>query len=113
MNRRVSLGGTARGPEADAEAHAFVALYRARYEQLCRFAFRYVRSQPDAEEIVHEVFLRLWTKTSRDERREAVDLWVKHLGLAYAAVRNEAIDRLRRRRRETIALESVAASVAD
>lgn len=93
--------------------HAFVALYGARYEQLCRYAFRYVRSRQDAEEIVHDVFLRLWIKRWRDGDVATVDSWANHRGLAYAAVRNEAIDRLRRRRREVTVLESVAGSVAD
>src|ERR1700730_12153521 len=37
---------------------AFEALYRAYWERLYAFAFRYLRSKEDAEEIVQEVFFR-------------------------------------------------------
>lgn len=98
--------GPSRAAPGGTEVHEFVALYRANYEQLCRFAFRYVRSRHDAEEIVHDVFLRLWTRGAREDRDATIAAWAAHQAFAYAAVRNEAIDRLRRRRREALAIES-------
>jgi RNA polymerase sigma-70 factor (ECF subfamily) len=88
-----------------------VALYRDQYEQLCRFAFRYVKSRQDAEEVVHDVFLRLWTRRPSGDGGATIGSWCEHHGFAYAAVRNEAVDRLRRRRRETLVLESAAEPV--
>jgi RNA polymerase sigma-70 factor (ECF subfamily) len=58
------------------------------------------------------VFLRLWTRRPRDDHGATIASWAENHGIAYAAVRNEAIDRLRRRRRETLALESAAGPLA-
>src|SRR5206468_691304 len=39
---------------------AFETLYRSYWQPLYAFAFRYVRSKPDAEDVTQEVFLRIW-----------------------------------------------------
>ena len=69
---------------------AFEALYRAYWERLYAFAFRDLRSKEDAEEIVQEVFFRIW--------RGHVH-WVpagEVRNYLYLAVRNAAHDRLER-----------------
>ena len=72
------------------EMDAYETLYRSYWQPLYAFAFRYVRSKPDAEDVTQEVFLRIW--------RGRAD-WLP-AGLVsnylYLAVRNAARDRLAR-----------------
>jgi hypothetical protein len=39
---------------------AFEALYRTYWQRLYAFAFRYVHSKEDAEEVAQDVFFRIW-----------------------------------------------------
>src|SRR6266480_7837595 len=48
---------------------AFESLYRAYWQPLYAFAFRYVRSRHDAEDVAQEVFFRIWR--GRSEWRAA------------------------------------------
>lgn len=101
------------GDAAGDASRGFIGFYRAHYEALCRFAFHVVQSRSDAEEIVHDVFLRLWTRYTAEGGRGGMAEWAEREGVVYVAVRNEAIDRLRRRRREERALESSASELDD
>jgi len=69
---------------------AFEALYRAYWERLYAFAFRYMHSKEDAEEVVQEVFFRIWRGRSHWVPAGAVRNYL------YLAVRNSARDRLER-----------------
>jgi len=69
---------------------AFEALYRRYWERLYGFAFRYVRSKEDAEEIVQEVFFRIWRGREHWVPAGAVRNYL------YLAVRNSARDRAER-----------------
>jgi RNA polymerase sigma-19 factor, ECF subfamily len=69
---------------------AFGALYRAYWERLYTFAFRYLHSKEDAEEIVQEVFFRIWRGRAHWVPAGAVRNYL------YLAVRNAARDRLER-----------------
>lgn len=42
------------------DAKAFEQLFRQQYERLYRFAFQYVESRQMAEEVVNDVFVKLW-----------------------------------------------------
>ena len=87
---------------------AFEALYRMYWERLYAFAFRYLRSQQDAEDAVQEVFFRIWRGRAEWVPAGAVRNYL------YLAVRNAALDRLqraavaRRRRVGTAQLVTVA-----
>jgi len=70
------------------EVAAFEALYRQYWTRLYNFAFRYLRSTEDAEEVVQEVFFRIW------RRRESWRVAGKLDNYLYFAVRNAAFDRL-------------------
>ena len=63
---------------------------------LVSIAYALVASEPDAQEIVQEVMLNLWTKRATLSVRQSL---VSYL---YAAVRKRAISALRRRRVERI-----------
>jgi len=72
------------------DVHAFEALYRRYWERLYAFAFRYLRSKEDSEEIVQEVFFRIWRGREHWVPAGAVRSYL------YLAVRNSARDRLER-----------------
>lgn len=79
---------------AAGDTTAFEAVFEAYYEPLRRFAQRLLDSREEAEDTVHDVFLRIW-----DRRAElaAVDDIGSYL---YTSTRHTAINRLRRRRVE-------------
>jgi RNA polymerase sigma-70 factor (ECF subfamily) len=81
---------------ADApEATAFRRLFELHFEELYRFAYRYVRSVETAKDLVHEAFLRLW------RQRSQVDLGGSTArSYLYTIVRYQSLDHLRRRRVE-------------
>src|SRR5438876_5369708 len=72
------------------DVDAFEALYRTYWQRLYAFAFRYVRSKEDAEEVVQDVFFRIWRGRADWVPAGAVRNYV------YCAVRNAARDRLER-----------------
>jgi RNA polymerase sigma-70 factor (ECF subfamily) len=72
------------------DIHAFEALYRTYWQRLYAFAFRYVRSQDDAEDVTQEVFFKIWRGREH---------WVPAgpvRNYLYLSVRNAARDRLQR-----------------
>ena len=76
----------------DGDPAAFEALFRRYYDRLFAFAERYVRAPEVAEDITVDVFVRIW------ERRAGWKLRGSPRSYLYAAVRNEALVHLRRRR---------------
>ncbi|HTL94913.1 MAG TPA: sigma-70 family RNA polymerase sigma factor, partial [Gemmatimonadaceae bacterium] len=80
-------------------AAAFRALFCAHYEVLCRYAYRFVRSRAIAEELVSDVFLRIWTQRARWDVHGSVRAYL------FSATRNVAIDHLRRELVERRSLE--------
>jgi RNA polymerase sigma-70 factor (ECF subfamily) len=81
------------------DEEAFEALFRAYVEPLCAFAYSYVESQPAAEEMVQDLFTRLW------ERRDSLEVPRNVQAYLYGATRNRAISHLRNRRVETTFLQ--------
>jgi RNA polymerase sigma-70 factor (ECF subfamily) len=66
-----------------------VELYLAR---VTRFAARILGSSNEAEDVAQETFLRVWTEASRWTPRAKPKTWI------YRVARNQCIDRLRKRR---------------
>src|SRR6266487_2317864 len=84
------------------DVDAFEALYRTYWQRLYTFAFRYVRSKEDAEEVVQDVFFRIWRgradwvpvrNAARDrlERAAVARRWGGHVGqvATVAAIQSE------------------------
>jgi len=90
----VGSGGAEDDAGADAAA-AFRRLFEQHFAELYRFAYRYVRAEETAQDLVHEGFLRLW------RQREQVDLGGPAArSYLYTIVRYQALDYLRHRRVE-------------
>jgi RNA polymerase sigma-70 factor (family 1) len=74
-------------PAEDAEAR-FDALFHAHYNPLRHFAYRFLRSWEEAEDVVHDVFVRLWA------RRAELPTISDPSSYLYTAARNRALSRL-------------------
>jgi RNA polymerase sigma-70 factor (ECF subfamily) len=74
------------------DAAAFEAMFHTYYDTLCAFAIGYVGSREVAEELVHDVLLRIWQLQDRWEVREELRSYL------YRSVRNRAINALKRER---------------
>ena len=81
------------------DEQAFESLFDAYVEPLCAFAYTYVQSQDVAQEVVQDLFCRLW------ERRHSLELPRSVHAYLYSATRNRAINYLRDRRVESAFLE--------
>jgi len=68
---------------------ALEALFYAEFEGLCEFVERYVHASAVAEELVQDVFLRVW------RRRATCSLAAIHRSYLYAAARNSALQYVR------------------
>lgn len=81
---------------------AFESLYRYLYTPLREFAEGYLRSRELAEEIVQDVFLAIW------EGREQLEVRGSVRGYLYVAVRNRALNLIRRGQAERRSTDRIA-----
>lgn len=77
--RAIRLGNTA----------AFEVVFRHYYPRLCAFAERYVRAPDVAEDLIHNVFSRMW------EQRSTLNVTGTLTQYLYGAARNQALHYLR------------------
>lgn len=70
----------------EGNSDAFRTLFLQYYERLCLFAYRYIKSRIIAEDLVQEVFVKMW------ERREELKDIRNLKPYLYQAVKNEALD---------------------
>ena len=75
---------------------AFEAIFRAHYDGLVRFANRLLLARMEAEEVVQDVLLKVWTKREQLDPGEDLKTYL------YRATRNQALNQLRRRRVERL-----------
>ena len=68
---------------------AFNELFRHYYKSLCRFAFVIVRCQQSAEEIVQDVFVKLW------EKRERIHISANISSYLFVAVKNSSLNHVK------------------
>jgi RNA polymerase sigma-70 factor (ECF subfamily) len=68
---------------------AFEQLFRANWDPLCQYAFYYLRSTDDAEEVVQGVFARIWEHRLEWSVRGSLQDYL------YLATRNASFDRLK------------------
>ena len=77
------------------DATAFENAFRSHYENLCRFARRYVGSLAVAEELVDDVFTKLWVDRSHLPTKGSIRnyLFVATRNRAISALRHEIVER--------------------
>lgn len=87
---------------------AFDRLYQATAPKLFGTCLRILRSRPEAEEAVQEVFVKIWLRADRfSVTGHSPMSWL------IAIARNQAIDRLRMRRDAAGGIDDVALDIRD
>lgn len=90
------------------DSSAFEQLFLSYYSALVQFALRYARDRAAAQDIVQDVFARIW------ERRTEIMISTSVQSYLYSAVRNQAVTQLRRMKTqedwEVISLDSDSVS---
>jgi len=80
---------------------AFDSIYEQYCKRLYAFVIRYVKQESDAEEIVQEVFIKIW------ENRGKIDVYSSFESYLFTITYNSAISLLRKRVHEKKYLEHV------
>ncbi len=73
-------------PIAAGDRIAFEALFRAHYRPLCAFAMGYLKDMDKAEDLVQDLFFRLWLD------RDKVNVTTSVKAYLYASVRNRCLN---------------------
>lgn len=73
-------------PIAAGDRTAFEALFRLHYRPLCAFAAGYLKDGDQAEDLVQDLFFRLWLD------REKVNITTSTKAYLYASVRNRCLN---------------------
>jgi RNA polymerase sigma-70 factor (family 1) len=73
---------------------AFEQIFRQFHPALCRYAFTIVKDLETAEEIVQDVFLKVW------EKRESLVITVSMKSYLYRAVHNTSLNLLEKKKKE-------------
>ncbi len=76
------------------DTEAFKTLFKMFYKPLITYAMRYVRSQPVAEDIVHDIFLKIW------EQRREIQINTNFKSYLYKMTHNQALNYLKSKRLE-------------
>jgi len=74
---------------------AFDAIYNQYCHKLHQFVFMYLKQEEDAEEVVQEVFIKIW------ESREKVDVYLSFESFLFTIAYNSTMSLLRKRVSET------------
>ena len=69
---------------------SFKRLFDEHYQPLCNYAFRIIHDLDEAEDIVQEVFVKLW------HQRTAIEIKKNPTSYIYTMVRNQAFEVIRR-----------------
>ena len=80
---------------------AFDAIYERYCKRLYGFVFRYIKQEVDAEEIVQEVFIKIW------ESRKTIDSYSSFESFIFTIAYNSTISLLRKRVTEKKYLEQI------
>ncbi|PWJ60007.1 RNA polymerase sigma-70 factor (ECF subfamily) [Dyadobacter jejuensis] len=89
--------------------YAFRELFTNHYRYLCNYAMRVVETREIAEEVVADVFVKLW------KNREQIEVHTSFQAYIYRAVRNQALDYLKlkmHRQYEKESLDSIQWSMS-
>src|SRR5690625_3777946 len=85
---------------------ALEELFNRYYYRLCDFAFHYVRSFNLTEEVVSDVFFKIW------KSRHEIDITSRFKSYIYTATRNQALNYLRKERRDWESLDDTLEGIS-
>ena len=74
----------------------FKAVFGQYYQLLCNYAYSYTKDRDEAEDIVQEVFLRIWEKKRDLMETETIRFYL------FTAVRNNSLTLLGRKKKTTL-----------
>ena len=80
---------------AQDDSRAYEQLFRLYYERLRQFAFSFTRSRESAEEVVSDVFMKLWVK-----RKSLLKIHNKHLYF-YICTKNLSLNRIAKEKKNS------------
>ena len=86
---------------------AFSSLFETYYSPLCEFAYRYVKQKEVMEDVVQEVFVRIWEKRKKWQPNVSVSAYL------YRSVYNQLINDYRKKRFEIVLTEDKQANIQD
>lgn len=82
-------------------SNALKVLFKKYYQNLCYFSFSYVKEKQIAEEVVSDIFIKLW------EKRAQINIGLKLKSYLYTAVKNQSLNYLRSNKLHSEKLNSV------
>lgn len=85
---------------------AFASLFRKYYEPLFYFALRFVKDSQTAENIVQDVFVKLWEKREERHIKSSVKSYL------YTAVKNHSLNYIKREK-SMVSVEEVSVNQTD
>lgn len=88
------------------DSEAFKHLFNTYFDRLYRYVFRYLESAEESQDVVHDVFLRVW----RERRRIGLERDLRTY--LYATARNHALNRIKHRKLDDRFRERRAAALA-
>ncbi len=91
---------------AKKDSAALRALFVAHQVKLYRFLFRIVRNEAIAEDLVHETFIKVWTKAGSFSGQSKVSTWI------FTIARNEALSLMRKKSAGSLS-DDAAAQIED
>ncbi|MBA4056063.1 MAG: RNA polymerase sigma-70 factor, partial [Marivirga sp.] len=74
------------------DPHSMELLFRRLYPRLCAFANKFLHDMDDAEDIVQEVFFKIWKNRARLDENKSFSTYL------FSAVKNSAINYLEHRK---------------
>lgn len=83
---------------------AFEEMFRGYHQQLCRYAFTIVKDADQAQEMVQDVFLRIW------ERRGTIEITTSVKAYLYRSVHNACLN-LNQQKKKEVRMDEVSLKV--
>ena len=86
---------------SEGDEHAFKLLFKFYYSALCNSIMSIVKNRMVAEEIVGDLFFKIW------EKRETIEIQTSVRGYLFYAVRNLSLNWLKAHKKQNVGLEDV------
>ena len=87
----------------DGDETAFDYFFKTYYSSLCVYAYRYLNNMDEAEEIVQDVFIKLW------EKRDELSIKSSVKDYLFRAVHNKSLNNIKQNQRKQKYIDSTMA----